>query len=197
MKDPLTTISSPWWRLLFRLTHPREEWFDIFADDGRIVAEAPRSLCHRGTFFLHKTVHVIVMNGNGRILLQKRHPSKDIQPSRWDTSVGGHLRHAELPETGALREAAEELGLELSPGSIRECYDYRMRSDREAEWVHTFLHRTERTSFLFDPREITEVRFWTAEEIRRSLDSGIFTPNFIDEYRRFSEWKSREKPEMV
>jgi isopentenyldiphosphate isomerase len=197
MRDPLRTIQNPLWRFFYRLGHPREEWFGIYDDTGHGIGEAPRSLCHNGTFLLHKTAHLIVVNDSGEILLQKRHPSKDIQPEKWDTSVGGHLLPAESPEGGVLREAKEELGLELRPEDISELYDYRMRSDREAEWVHTFLHETEKDEFRFDPFEITEVRFWADEEIRRCLGSGVFTPNFIDEFRRFSGWKDHDGRKVV
>ena len=37
--------------------------------------------------------------------------NKDIQPGRWDTSVGGHVDYGEEIEVALRREAREELGL--------------------------------------------------------------------------------------
>ena len=182
-------IRNPLWRFVHRLVHPRDEWLDVFDDAGLKIGLAPRSLCHSWTFLLHKVSHLIVTDRNGGLLLQKRHPDKDIQPSKWDTSVGGHLLPDERPVAGVIREASEELGLSLEARDVTFLYDYRMRSDREAEWVYTFRHVTARDSFIFDPAEITEVRFWTAEETRDNLGKGVFTPNFEDEFMRFEDWK--------
>ena len=193
MNNPGTLIRNPFWRLSRRLARPKEEWFDVFDERGILIASAPRSFCHSGTFLLHKVGHLVVVNRAGEILLQKRNDDKDVQPGKWDTSVGGHLHHRESPEAGVLRETREELGLDLGGSDIRFLYEYRMRSEIELEWVHTFLHVTSSENFKFDPAEISEVRFWSPGEIRGVLSAGFFTPNFEDEFRRYSEWMDHDR----
>jgi isopentenyldiphosphate isomerase len=169
------------------MVYKGQEWFEVYDDEGNLLTTAPRKICHNRTFLRHKSVHLMIRDNDGRFLLQKRSAAKDIQPGKWDTSVGGHVDPGESVEQAVLREAREELGLVLRPEEIRFEYDYSWVSSREKEWVHTFSHRTGRKEFVFDRGELDEVRFWTENEISRSLGQDVFTPNFEDEFRRFRE----------
>ena len=80
--------------------------------------------------------HVLVFDAQGRLFLQKRTLTKDIQPGKWDTSVGGHLRPGEAPEAGARREMQEELG--VAPPALEFLYQYLWQSTRETELVRTY-----------------------------------------------------------
>jgi hypothetical protein len=40
--------------------------------------------------------------------------------------------------------------------------------------------------------EIDELRFWSRDQIESHLGSGVFTPNFEDEYRRFRSLLERD-----
>ena len=71
------------------------EYFPLVTDDGQVVGKASRTECHSGSFFLHPVVHLHVFNSNGELYLQKRAMDKDIQPGKWDTSVGGHVDFGE------------------------------------------------------------------------------------------------------
>jgi isopentenyldiphosphate isomerase len=162
------------------MTH-RGEVLEVFDDIGQVVRLAPRSECHGSPDLPHRAVHVIVTDRSGRILLQKRSMAKDIQPGRWDTSVGGHVSPGEGYAEAALREGREELGVDL--GVLLPLHDYRWVSERETELVRTFgaVHEG---PFSPDAGEVEEARFWTAGEIEARLGTGVFTPNFEEEYRR-------------
>ncbi|MFH0878380.1 MAG: NUDIX domain-containing protein, partial [Lentisphaerota bacterium] len=122
-----------------------------------------------------QSVHVLVYDRQGSLFLQKRSMRKDIQPGKWDTSVGGHFQPGESPEAAARREMTEELG--VSPEHLNFVRQYLWRSKVETELVRTFktLHEG---PFKLDPSEIDEGRFWPLPEIQDALGRGIFTPNF-------------------
>ncbi|MCK5249813.1 MAG: NUDIX domain-containing protein, partial [Spirochaetaceae bacterium] len=67
------------------------EIFDLVDDEDRVIGRAGRDEVHGNPALLHRVVHVLVFDGRGRIFLQKRAEDKDVQPGRWDTSVGGHV----------------------------------------------------------------------------------------------------------
>jgi len=163
------------------------EMLEIVDGEGKVIGLAPRSECHGNPALVHRVVHVIVVNGRGEILLQKRAPDKDIQPGKWDTSVGGHLDPGEDFDTAVRREMKEELGIDGVP--LTRLYAYPMRNEVESENVTTYLCRYD-GPVDFDPKEITEVRFWPVDEIEANLGSGIFTPNFEEEFGYFKKAQS-------
>jgi len=158
------------------------------AEEGHVIGRALRSECHGNPDLIHRTAHVLVFNAREALLLQKRSENKDIQPGKWDTSVGGHLDIGETYEEAARREMAEELGIRDAP--LLPLYDYPMRNEIESENVRTYLC-TYDGSITPDPKEISEARFWTMEEIERELGSGRFTPNFEEEFGRYKAWRSK------
>ncbi len=179
--------------LVFRFVHPKAEWFEVVDESGKTCGRAPRKICHNGkSFLLHKVVHLIVVNPQGYLLLQKRSMNKDIQPGKWDTSVGGHVNFGEGVFQALFREAKEELGLELKAKHVKFLYSYVMQSDKERELVHTYLVRINKRKFTFQKSEIDSVRFWSVGEIRNTIGKGVFTPNFEDEFRKYMKSRSQK-----
>jgi len=158
-----------------------EEIFPVVDKDGNTIGEAPRSVCHDGiSKLLHPVVHLHLFNSTGELFLQKRAMTKDIQPGKWDTSVGGHVSPGEKIEEALFREVFEELGLKIS--SAHFIGKYIWESSRERELVNSFSVTSDETPVI-NPGEIDEGRYWTLDEIRSSLDKDIFTPNFEHEFR--------------
>lgn len=171
------------WASLLLAAPTGGEVFAVVDGQGRVVGRAPRALCHRTPGLVHRAAHVIVTDGGGRIYLQKRARTKDIQPGKWDTSVGGHLDAGEDHEAGARREMGEELGLS---GELRFLHRYLWRTACETELVETFLH-VARVEPQPRPDEIDEGRWFTLDEAAALTASGAATPNLAEELRRVGE----------
>ena len=161
------------------------ERFEIVDADGRVIGTAWRRECHGDPALVHRTAHVVVRSGDGRMLLQKRSATKDIQPARWDTAVGGHLHLGETYEQAARREMAEEIGI-AGPLPLTHLFDTRIRNSIESENVRVF-GLTHDGPFVPQADEIDELRFWTAADVDQALGRDVFTPNLeaeIGELRR-------------
>jgi isopentenyldiphosphate isomerase len=124
-------------------------------------------------------VHIHLFNTRGELFLQKRSEKKDIQPGKWDTSVGGHIGPGESVESALEREAAEELDLkDLKHEFIGR---YIWESSREKELVYSFSAVSDEFPKI-NPDEIEDGRYWRIEEIKENLGRNIFTPNFEHEF---------------
>lgn len=154
------------------------EYLDIVTEENVIVRRALRSECHGNPGLIHRAAHILVFNSRGQLLLQKRSMSKDIQPGKWDTSVGGHVASGESYEEAAFRELEEELG--ITGVSLEYLYDYTMRNEVESENIRSYQCTFDGT-IEFNREEIDAVRFWDREEIAAAMRTGVFTPNFEQE----------------
>jgi len=168
------------------------EWFDLVTEDGvRTGEKALRSTCHGNPDLLHQAVHIFVVNTQGELFLQKRSQTKDIQPGKWDTSVGGHVDAGEEPFEAALRELREELGVEA--GEPVFLYHYLWRSPVESEVIRSFRLSYD-GPFQLQASELDDGRFWSLTEIESTLGKDVFTPNFEYEWPKIRPYVESVEP---
>jgi isopentenyldiphosphate isomerase len=154
------------------------EMFQLVDETGQPAGTAERSACHGNPGLIHAVVHLHVLDRAGRLYLQRRALSKDTNPGRWDTSVGGHVGAGEPVAAALAREAREELGIDAA--AARPLFTYLYRNRFESEFAHCFslVHDG---PFTPDPGEIAEGRFFTFAEVAAMRGTGVLTPMFEHE----------------
>lgn len=167
----------------------QEELLEVVDHEGKIVNILPRMHIHGNPSLIHRVVHVLIFNEEGKLLLQKRSLNKDVAPGKWDTSVGGHINLGEDPMTATRREMEEELGISLC--EPRFLYTYIHTNSYETELVYTYACIYEDEIFL-NPEEIDEVKFWSMGEIHENLGKGVLSDNFEQEVSNYMRLKQNE-----
>lgn len=96
-----------------------EEKFDVLNELGEFTGKiATREECHTKGLW-HRAVYAFIIDDNGNILLQKRSANKKLWPNMWDVTVGGHVDSGEFGRQALIREAKEELGIEINDDDIK------------------------------------------------------------------------------
>lgn len=144
-------------------THPLKdlpqksgEIFDVVDEHDEVTGQATRGEVH-AQGLLHRAVHVLVFNKRGDVLLQQRSMLKDAHPGVWDSSVSGHLDAGEAYETAAVRELAEEMGIDAKcpPTEIA-----RLKPSAATGWEHIRLYRYEHQGSIRFPAAEIESAMW-------------------------------------
>lgn len=91
---------------------------------GRVVT---RDEVHREGLW-HKIAAVAIIDSKNRILLQQRSKSKVTNPEKWDIAAAGHVDAGEDTLTTALRETAEEVGIQIQPEDLTYAISYQKTS---------------------------------------------------------------------
>jgi len=159
-----------------------DELIEVVTEKGEVIKVVPRSEIHGNPSLLHKVVHVLVFNGKGELLLQKRSMSKDVAPGKWDTSVGGHVNAGETLEDAVMREMEEELG--INEGVPEYLYSYIHSNPFETELVYTYKC-VYGGNINYQKDEIDKVSAWSLDAIRRNLGTGNFSDNFEHEIEAY------------
>jgi len=86
---------------------PHAERVNVYDSLGRVVGARPRDEA-KASGLAVGAVNVLLVNGRGEVLLQRRPADKENGGS-WDKTVGGHVDAGEDFDDTARREAGEEL----------------------------------------------------------------------------------------
>lgn len=155
-----------------------DEMFPLVDENGNVIGMASRKECHGGSKLLHPVVHLHLFNSQGQLYLQRRPLWKDIQPGKWDTSVGGHVDYGEDVISALRREAREELGVTDFEARLMAAYVF--ESSVEREYVNSFYTITDHP--VAPSEELDGGKFWDVQEIMENIGKNIFTPNFEQEF---------------
>lgn len=143
----------------------------ILVDErNRAVGTATKTVTHRDGL-LHRAFSIFLVDGEGRLLLQRRHPRKYHSGGLWANSCCGHPRIHERTIAAARRRLGEELGV---AAALRFGFFARYRSEldngmHENEFVYVYFGALEGP---VSPHadEIIDIDFLTPREIAAAID---------------------------
>jgi isopentenyl-diphosphate delta-isomerase len=142
----------------------------ILVDDrNHAVGSADKWSVHK-TGLLHRAFSIFLVNGDGRLLLQRRSAMKYHSAGLWANSCCGHPRPNERTAVAARRRLGEELG---ATASIR--FGFRARyctalsnGLTENEIVYVFFGATP-VSLIPNPAEVSAIEEMTLPELQKDI----------------------------
>ena len=156
------------------------EYIDILDEKGNKTGESkPKPDIHRGGDW-HRAVHLWLLNSKGEFLLQHRSKTIDSYPDFWDTSAAGHISLGEESIPSTLREAKEELGIQLKPDQlilIGEVTQQIVLNDNtyfNNEFNDIYLVKMDIDSSLIklEDGEVSEVKWIHWKDLKKMIETG-------------------------
>ena len=125
--------------------------------------------------------HVWILNSEGKLLIQKRTPTKRLYPNLWSITSGGTDSSESTLDT-AYREVKEELGITLKPEEIELMMTYK----RNHDFVDVYLVRKDIKieEIVMQPEEVDAVKWVTPDELTNLIKEEK-TPKSLQMYFGF------------
>lgn len=134
----------------------------------------------------HVVVHVWILNSKGEFLIQQRAEGKTYS-LMWDVT-GGSAIAGDDSYSAALREAYEELGIDLSPYNGKCIMSYIWQNPDWPQFTDVWLFRADFDieRVVCQPEEVADAKWATSKEIRSMIRSGKFVDAlpYLDELFR-------------
>ncbi|HKK51865.1 MAG TPA: isopentenyl-diphosphate Delta-isomerase [Myxococcota bacterium] len=151
-------------------------------DQDREIGTAEKLAAHRDGGRLHRAFSVFLVDGRGRLLLQRRSASKYHFPSLWTNACCSHPRPGEEVIDAARRRVREELGVDASLRPVF-CFIYSAEDAASAfterEYDHVLLGRLS-VEPRPDPDEIEAIEWRDPDLLLADVESRPerYTPWF-------------------
>lgn len=117
---------------------------------------------------IHRIARVMIDDGNGRILLQKRAKTVNNWPEYWDNSAAGHVDTGEDYLDAAKREMEEEIGvIGYDPKEFGYYYSEEKYNNKHLRRFNKIYKLTiDFTPQKLEEAEVEEVKWLTLEEVK-------------------------------
>lgn len=134
----------------------------------------------------HSGAHLWIYNSNGEVLLQLRTPNKVIRPNSWDVSAAGHIQAGHEPRKTLVREAKEELDLEVDPDKmifigISKVEDKMPKwMHRVFNWVYIMKADVDLKKLKLEADEVAEVRWIPLDQFEDEIHDPVKSQKYWD-----------------
>lgn len=145
-----------------------DELFDLVDLDDHVIGQVRRGDAHRNPALIHRSVQILVVASDHRLLLQRRSATKDLFPGFYCASASGHVASGEDYLTTAQRELIEELGITAPLAYIGKAL---IRSEPETEITALYVAQSD-GPYQFHPVETAGGAFFTLKEAQDGMRSG-------------------------
>jgi len=96
------------------LTDHPEEILDLVNEQDEVIGSLTRKEIYAQGLRNYRVIHAFIINDEGKLWIPRRVSTKKLYPGGLDYSIAGHVESGETYEEGLIKEAAEEVGLDLT-----------------------------------------------------------------------------------
>ena len=136
------------------------------------------------------SIHLWIINNKGEFLIQKRSANRKANPNKW-AFTGGAVDSKEESFEGAIREAKEELGIDLAIEDV----EFLLGFKREHDFVDVFIAKNDIDikDVKMQESEVSESKWVSPSELEQLINDGKFVPAINLYYELFKKKKKKCK----
>lgn len=97
-----------------RETDNPEEILDLVNESDEVIGSLSRKEVYAQGLRNYRVIHAFIVNTEGKLWIPRRVSSKKLYPNGLDYSIAGHVESGETYVEGLIKEASEEVGLDLN-----------------------------------------------------------------------------------
>lgn len=145
---------------------------------GQSIDRRDEETLSDGQYFL--VVHVCVFDRDGRLLIQQRNKPGEGTDGCWDLTVAGHVHSGETSQQAAMREAREEMGINVDLSDQPPLM--RLRFDHGFDDIYVVIDDALPVETLhLQSAEVRAARYATRDEVFSLLAQHRFLP-YMDSF---------------
>lgn len=131
------------------------------------------------------SIHMWIMNSDGKIYIQKRANNRKIFPNKWENPGGGAVSGQNSEQT-FIREFEEELGISPDLTNSKLILTVKREKDFVDMW---FVKQNFKISDLkLQTEEVSQAKWVTFDEIDEMIKNGEFCPTIEQSLIPFRKW---------
>ncbi len=178
---------------------------EIVDKNDEVTGKKEKDFVHKDGDW-HRVAHVWVFNSKGEVLCHKRAGCKKLFPSLWDVIVGGHTDVGESYRQAAIREVAEEIGVDIASERLIEIGKWNgianMSEPNNREFIKIFAVKHDGAVGSLKPKEdeISELKFISlsklkeiskSEEEKKKFVSFVYFDEVVERLENFINPKNK------
>ena len=153
------------------------EIWDIYDIDRKVTGKFHRRGDELKLGEYRLVVHVCIFNSKNQLLIQKRQSNKKIFPGMWDLSAGGSALAGENSRVAIMREAKEELGIDIDLNN--KMPRFTLNFDDGFDDYFMIKKDINIEDITIQEEEVSEVKWVFKEELIKMRNEDIMIPYFF------------------
>ncbi len=126
----------------------------------------------------HLVVHIWILNDKGEFLIQKRADHLKLMPGLW-AATGGSVVSGEDGRTAAIREAKEELGIDVDTANMTRLRTIKRNNNFAEVWL--VKQNVSMEDIVLQVEEVSDAKWVGKEELENMIKAGVLN-NYGEEY---------------
>ena len=147
-----------------------DEILDVVSENDEVIGQEAKSQVYAKKLYF-RGINAFICNAEKKLWIPRRHPDKTLFPLHLDCSVGGHVGAGEDYEEAFIREAQEELNIDITQISYKKIARLTPPTHGTSAFMWVYLINSDNAP-AFNPTDFVEYYWLTPDEIFERLEKG-------------------------